>query len=114
MRERMKSFASSRPEKPRGRSANTMTKIVRKTLADIRVNAGTKRPLKKLAQRPDSEIDLSDIPELTGKFWRTAVLNPFYRPSKNQLNLRLDAASISWLRQQGTGYQTTTNHCLRA
>ena len=31
------------------------------------------RRLAKLAERPDSEIDTSDIPELTEKFWRNAV-----------------------------------------
>ncbi len=91
-----------------------MTKIVRKTLADTRVNAGTKRQLKKLAQRPDSEIHLSDIPELTEKFWRNAVRNPFYRPVKKQLTLRLDADVIAWLRRQGKGYQTRANALLRA
>src|SRR5260370_13876640 len=62
MRERMKSFASSRPEKPRGRSANDMTKIVRNTLADIRLSAKQKRRLHKLPHRPHSEIDLSRLP----------------------------------------------------
>ncbi len=57
-----------------------MTRIVKKTLADIRLSAKQKRRLKKLAQRPDSEIDFSDIPELTEKFWRNAARNPFYRP----------------------------------
>ena len=57
-----------------------MTRIVRKTLADIRLSAKQKRRLKKLAQRPDIEIDFSDIPELTEKFWRNAVPNPFYGP----------------------------------
>ena len=42
-----------------------MTKIVRKALSDIRLSAKQKRELKKLARMPDSEIDLSDIPELT-------------------------------------------------
>src|SRR5260370_13193095 len=101
MSERMKSYASSRREKPRGRSATTRTKIVRKTLADIRENAGTKRQLKKLAQRPDSEIDLSDIPELTEKFWRNAVRNPLYRPGEKQITLRLDADVIVWLQRHG-------------
>ncbi len=59
-----------------------MTRIVRKTLADIRRSAKQNRQLKKLAQRPDSEIDFSDIPELTEKFWRNAARNPFYRPVK--------------------------------
>jgi uncharacterized protein (DUF4415 family)/uncharacterized DUF497 family protein len=114
MREGMKSFASFQRERPRGRSANNMTKIVRKTLADIRVNDGSKRRLKKLAERPDSDINLSDIPELTEKFWRNAVRNPFYRPVKKQLTLRLDADVIAWLRRQGKGYQTRANALLRA
>ena len=91
-----------------------MTRIVRKTLADIHLSAKQKRRLKKLAQRPDSEIDFSDIPELTEKFWRNAVRNPFYRPVKKQLTLRLDADVIAWLRRRGKGYQTRPNALLRA
>ncbi|HEX4068166.1 MAG TPA: BrnA antitoxin family protein [Acidobacteriaceae bacterium] len=66
-----------------------------------------------LGARPDSEIDLSDIPELDEKFWRNAVRNPFYRPVKKQLTVRLDADVIAWLRQQGKGYQTRMNGLLR-
>jgi uncharacterized protein (DUF4415 family) len=91
-----------------------MTKIVRKTLADIRLSGKQKSGLKKLAQRPDSQIDFSDIPELTEKFWLNAVRNPFYRPVKKQLTLRLDADVIAWLRRQGKGYQTRANALLRA
>jgi uncharacterized protein (DUF4415 family) len=91
-----------------------MTKIVRKALSDVRLSAKQKRQLKKLAQRPDNEIDFSDIPELTEKFWRNAVRNPFYRPVKKQLTLRLDADVIAWLRRQGKGYQTRANALLRA
>jgi uncharacterized protein (DUF4415 family) len=87
---------------------------MKKTLTGIRMNASRKRRLKKIAQRPDSEIDFSDIPELTEKFWRNAVRNPFYRPVKKQLTLRLDADVIAWLRRQGKGYQTRANTLLRA
>jgi len=90
-----------------------MTKIVRKTLAGSRLAAGRKRRLVKLAQRPDSKINTSDIPELTEKFWQNAVRNPFYRPLKRQLTLRLDADIIAWLRRQGRGYQTRANALLR-
>jgi uncharacterized protein (DUF4415 family) len=90
-----------------------MTKIVRKTLADCKITPKQKRELAKLAARPDSEIDFSDIPELTDKFWRNAVRNPFYRPVKKQITLRLDADVIAWLRQQGKGYQTKANALLR-
>jgi len=90
-----------------------MSKIVRKTLAECKITPKRKRELAKLAARPDSEIDLSDIPELSEKFWRNAVRNPFYRPVKKQITLRLDADVIEWLRKQGKGYQTKANALLR-
>ena len=31
---------------------------------------------------PDGEIDTSDIPPLTNEFWKSAVGNAFYKPSK--------------------------------
>lgn len=90
-----------------------MTKIVRKTLSSSSLPAARKRRLTKLARQPNSQIDLSDIPELTAKFWQNAVRNPFYRPVKRQLTLRLDADVIAWLRRQGKGYQTRANALLR-
>jgi uncharacterized protein (DUF4415 family) len=73
-----------------------------------------KRELAKLAKRPDSEIDFSDIPELTEKFWQNAVPNPFYRPVKKQVTLRIDSDILAWLRQQGKdGYQSRLNAVLR-
>jgi uncharacterized protein (DUF4415 family) len=70
-----------------------------------------KRKLAKLAERPDSEIDYSDIPPLTEEFWRNAVRNPFYRPVKKQITLRLDADVIAWLREHGKGYQPEPMLC---
>jgi uncharacterized protein (DUF4415 family) len=90
-----------------------MTKIVKKSLSDSRLTAGRKRRLKELSRRPDGEIDTSDIPELTEKFWKNAVRNPFYRPLKQQVTLRVDADIIAWLRRQGRGYQTRANTLLR-
>ena len=90
-----------------------MARIVRKNLADSRMTAQRKRHLTKLATRPEGTIDYSDIPELTDKFWRNALRNPFYRPLKKQLTLRLDADVIHWLRKKGKGYQTRANALLR-
>jgi uncharacterized protein (DUF4415 family) len=90
-----------------------MTRIVKKNLSGSRLKAGWKRGLEKLPRGPDDEIDTSDIPELTEKFWQNAVRNPFYRPVKQQLTLRLDADIIAWLRRQGRGYQTRANALLR-
>jgi uncharacterized protein (DUF4415 family) len=72
-----------------------------------------KRRLEKLAAMPDEKIDLSDMPELDDAFWRNAVRNPFYRPLKKQLTLRLDADVVAWLRREGKGYQTRANALLR-
>lgn len=90
-----------------------MTKAVKKNLSDSRLSAGRKRRLEKFSRLPDEKIDTSDIPELTEKFWQSAVRNPFYRPVKQQLTLRLDADIIAWLRRQGRGYQTRANALLR-
>ncbi len=90
-----------------------MSKIVRKNAADHKVTEKRKRELAQLAAQPDDTIDLSDIPEATDEFWQRAVRNPFYRPVKKQITLRLDADVIAWLRKQGKGYQTRANALLR-
>lgn len=69
--------------------------------------------LKALAARTDDEIDTSDIPPLTEAFWKQAVRNPFYKPVKTQLTVRLDADVLAWLRADGAGYQTKLNAILR-
>ena len=91
-----------------------MTKIVRRTLTDDKLTTKQKRDLAKLARRPDSEIDYSEIPPLTEKFWKNATRNPFYRPVKKQVTLRIDADVLAWLRQQGKGYQSRLNSLLRS
>ena len=90
-----------------------MKKVVRKSFVDSRTTPAQKRRLRKLSTRADHDIDTSDIPELTEKFWKNAIRNPFYRPVKKQLTLRLDADVIAWLRKQGKGYQTRANSLLR-
>jgi uncharacterized protein (DUF4415 family) len=97
-----------------GRSQAVMTKLVRKTLADSPMTPARKRKPAQLAERPDSEIDFSDIPPLNESFWKNAVRNPFYRPVKQQLTVRLDSDVVAWLRRQGRGYQTRLNSVLRA
>ena len=72
-----------------------------------------KAELKALAAMPDDQIDTSDIPPLTEKFWKNAVRNPFYRPVKKQLTVRLDADVLAWLRSAGRGYHTKLNTILR-
>jgi len=69
--------------------------------------------LKALAARPDSEIDFSDIPELTAEQWKTAVRGSLYRPMKRQVTARVDADVLAWLKSQGKGYQSRINAILR-
>ena len=90
-----------------------MKKLVTKTLADCRTTEKRKRELARLASEPDSKIDFSDITELPESFFRNAIRNPYYRPLKEQLTLRLDADVVAWLRHQGKGYQTRLNEMLR-
>ena len=78
------------------------------------LTAAQRRELAALAALPDDKIDHSDIPPLTEKFWKNAVRNPFYRPVKQQVTVRLDADVIAWLRRQGEGYQTRLNALLRS
>jgi len=72
-----------------------------------------KAELKALSEMPDSEIDYSDIPPLTEDFWKNAVRNPFYRPTKTSTTVRLDSDVLAWLKKQGKGYQTRINAILR-
>jgi uncharacterized protein (DUF4415 family) len=62
---------------------------------------------------PDEKIDYSDIPPLGENFWKHAIRNPYYKPVKKQLTVRLDADLIAWLRDSGKGYQTRINEMLR-
>jgi len=90
-----------------------MGKVVRSTLADVKLTPKLRREAEKLAAMPDSSIDLSDIPEATEKFWKNAVRNPWYRPRKQQVTLRIDADVLAWLRHDGKGYQSRLNSVLR-
>jgi uncharacterized protein (DUF4415 family) len=69
--------------------------------------------LKAVFERPDSEIDLSDIPEWTAEDFKNAVRGKYYRPVKAQVTTKLDADVIAWLKAGGKGYQTRMNAILR-
>jgi uncharacterized protein (DUF4415 family) len=66
----------------------------------------------KLARRPDSEIDFSDIPEIR-EIPSDAVIGKYYRPKKTSVTIRLDADVLAWLKASGEGYQTRINDYLR-
>ena len=67
--------------------------------------------LKRLAERPDDEIDYSDIPEITD--FSGFEVGKFYRPVKEAVTVRLDADVVHWLKRDGKGYQTRLNAILR-
>jgi uncharacterized protein (DUF4415 family) len=90
-----------------------MKKSVKRTTSSP-LTAQQRREAAALASMPDDKIDYSEIPPLTDGFWKHAVRNPFYRPVKLQLTVRLDADVVAWLREQGKGYQTRINALLRA
>ncbi len=69
--------------------------------------------LNRLAGRPDSEINTSDIPEMTEEQWKSARRGDFYRPLKRQITARVDADVLEWLKAQGKGYQSRINAILR-
>jgi uncharacterized protein (DUF4415 family) len=67
---------------------------------------------RKLATAPDTEIDTSDVPELSEEFFREAKLR--LPKGKQSVSLRLDRDVLDWFKRQGKGYQTRINAILRA
>jgi uncharacterized protein (DUF4415 family) len=64
----------------------------------------------------DSEIDLSDAPELTPEMFAKAVVRRGLKPAsrKRLITLRVDSDVLEWFKAQGRGYQTRINDLLRA
>lgn len=91
----MKSTESSQPEKLRRVNAST----TRKPLTDKQ-----KKELSALAGKPDSLIDLSDIPEVFGP--------DYERTKKKAISIRIDSDVLAWL-QTKPGYQSRINSLLR-
>ena len=77
------------------------------------LTATQKAELKALQAKPESDIDYSDIPPVPEDFWKKAVRNPFYRPTKTSTTVRIDSDVLRWLRAQGKGYQSRINAILR-
>src|SRR5271157_51294 len=108
-------FASSRLEELLLRRENVMkTKMVSYTLETLpQLTKAQIANLKALAALPDSEIDTSDIPELSAEQWKKGIRGRFYRPVKRQITARVDADVLAWLKAQGKGYQSRINAILR-
>lgn len=78
-----------------------------------KLSAEQQAKLQALASLPDAQIDYSDIPPLSDDFWRNAVRNPFYKPTKTPTTVRVDSDVLAWLKSKGKGYQTRINAILR-
>jgi uncharacterized protein (DUF4415 family) len=77
------------------------------------LTAAQRAEIASLKAMPESEIDYSEIPPLGDAFWKNAVRNPFYRPTKSSTTVRIDSDVLHWLRAQGKGYQSRINAILR-
>jgi uncharacterized protein (DUF4415 family) len=81
-------------------------------MADIRkLTAKERAAMKAVAAMPDSEVDTSEMHEVTD--WSGAVRGGLYRPVKRLTSLRLDADLLEWFKRGGEGYQTRINAALR-
>ena len=70
---------------------------------------------KRLDAMTDTDIDFSDIPEVTPEMFAKGIVRRGLKPiTKKQLTLRLDSDLIEWFKEQGQGYQTKMNALLRA
>ena len=77
-----------------------------------KLSAEKREALRKLAAKPDRDIDLTDIPEIQ-EIPSDAVIGRFYRPKKSVVTIRIDADVLAWLKATGEGYQTRINSYLR-
>ncbi|MEM1104924.1 MAG: BrnA antitoxin family protein [Pseudomonadota bacterium] len=59
---------------------------------------------------PNSEIDFSDIPNITAE----DIEQIMQLPAKQSISIRLDHDVLEWLKSYGPGYQTRINALLRA
>lgn len=76
------------------------------------MSAAQRKRLQSVADKPDADIDYSDIAALTPEFWakhRVAPVAP-----KAQVTLRIDRDVLDYFREGGAGYQTRINDVLRS
>lgn len=91
-------------------ASSQRAKLVSMSAAALRRKPLSKKQkdrLASLAALPDSEIDFSDIPELSAEQLHR-------QPAKELVSMCLDADIAAWLRAFGPGYSTRINTILRA
>lgn len=68
--------------------------------------------LKRLAKKPDTGIDYSDLPELDASFWENITIE--FPKKKRAVSIRLDDDIIKWYKSQYREYQTAINAVLKS
>ena len=90
-----------------------MGRTVRVRLEDLPpLTEEQRNELRRLAEKPDKDIDTSDIPEWTEEEFANATWHPGH--GKKQVTVRLDRDILDFFKQGGRGYQTRINAVLRA
>ncbi len=95
-------------------STSNTGRTVRFTLdPDTPLSVEDEARLARLTDMPDSEIDLTDIPESPpdAVWYKPGALIP---DTKQQVTLRLDRDVLEYFRDTGKRYQTRINSVLRA
>ncbi len=63
--------------------------------------------------KPDSEINLTDAPELSEEIFARGHFK-YWKPIKKSITFRIDLDNLSWLKSYGEkGYQTRLNEVIR-
>lgn len=80
------------------------------------ISSKSRTDFERLAKMKDSDIDFSDIPEITPAQFAKAVVRKGLKPvpKKSQITLRLDSDVLEWFKGTGKGYNTRINMLLRA
>ena len=98
--------------KKRSASSRRERRLPASALFTTPISDGERRQWQRLADMPDSRIDLSDAPEAAAVPSKVDV-GRFYRPIKQPVSLRVDADVLAWFRMRGKKYQTYMNEVLR-
>ena len=109
----LKSFVSSVPERQTVKRGIVMSMVKHKRGSVSALSAQHEAELKALANKPDDDIDYSDVPVTEDEQWSEAHRGKFFRPLKTQASVRIDADVMEWLKRPGKGYQTRLNAILR-
>ena len=72
----------------------------------------SKTKWEELKTMEDTDIDVSDVPEIDPKVFKTMVVR-MPKP-KELVSIRIDPDVLAWFRQQGPRYQTRINAVLRS